>query len=73
MKLTEAEIKEKIAEHVRMFAVAIKVFDETLEEELAKIDFDEETKDLIRDCAVLGMATSMGNVFEKFRRECKDD
>ena len=73
MKITEAKIKEKIAEHVKMFALAIKVFNETLEEELAKIDLDEDTKDLIRDCAVLGMATSMGGAFEKLRREIKDD
>ena len=65
--ITEKEIKEKIAEHVKMFAIAIKVFNETLEEELAKTDLDEETKDLVRECAVLGMATSMGGAIEKIR------
>lgn len=70
--ITEKEIKEKIAEQVKIFAIAIKVFNETLEEELAKTDLDEETKDLVRDCAVLGMATSMGGAIEIIRREINE-
>ena len=43
-----------------------------LEEELVKTDLDEEIKDLVRDCAVLGMATSMGGAIDKIRRKIND-
>jgi len=65
-------IADEIANEIRVFMVAHKVFFEILEKELAKADLKDDTKSLIRTCAVYGFTTNMKVTIEKIMRGLRD-
>jgi len=65
-------IANEIANEIRVFMVAHKIFFEILEKELEKADLKDDTKNLIRTCAIYGFSTNMKIQIDKMMRGLRD-